>query len=139
MLAVVASPNSPAASARPIDVAVASARETSSRRPVRASSSGYGVVGWATIAPVGVGATEPMTTVRWRLGADAVGVAGRHEEVEREQAVDARAVGVVRRRHGAAAEAQVADDRAGLLRQAGLVEAAHDLSRRASPPCRAPG
>ena len=31
-----------------------------------AASSGYGVVGWVTIAPVGVEATDPMTIVRSR-------------------------------------------------------------------------
>ena len=129
MLAVVASPNRPGGERR------ASRRSGCGRRgrPRRggrssAPRSGYGVVGWATIAPVGVAATEPTTIVRSRVGADAVGVARRDEQVERQQAVDAGAVGVVRRRHVAAAEAQVADDRPGLLRQAGLVEAAHDVA-----------
>ena len=63
------------------------------------------------------------------VGADAVRVARRHQEIERQQAVDARAVGVVGRRHGAAAaHPQIADHRPGLLRQAGLIEAAHDLA-----------
>ena len=52
------------------------------------SSSGYGVVGWATIEPVGVGAAEPITMVR-PAGAGAVGVAGADEEIEGEEAVDA--------------------------------------------------
>ena len=66
MFAVVASPNSPVASAALSTKRLCSARDTSSRRPVSAASSGYGVVGWATIAPVGVDATDPMTIVRSR-------------------------------------------------------------------------
>ena len=58
------------------------------------------------------------------VGTDPVGVARRDEEVEGEQAVDTRAVGMVRRRHADAAQAQVAHDRAGLLGEPGLVEAA---------------
>ena len=89
------------------------------------SSSGYGVVGWATIDPVGVGAAEPMTIVRPALAPGAVGVAGADEEVEREEAVDPGGVGSVGHRRAVRRDAQVADDRAGLLRQPGLVEAAH--------------
>ena len=84
-------------------------------------------------------ATEPTTTVRVGVGADAVGVAGRDEEVEGEQAVDARAVGVVRRRHVAAAQPQVADDRARPSATARSGRGRGRPSRRASPPCRAPG
>ena len=64
MLAVVESPNSPVARPAESTKRLWSARDTSASRPVSAPSAGYGVVGWATIAPVGVDATEPMTIVR---------------------------------------------------------------------------
>ena len=55
----------------------------------------------------------------------AVGVAGADEEIEGEEAVDAGRVRPVRQRRAVGRDAQVADDRTGLLRQPGLVEATH--------------
>ena len=78
--------------------------------------------------PVGVGAADPTTTVRLARGAVAVAVGSSGEQVEGEQAVDAGRVRPVRRRHRARRHADVAHHRPGLLRQPGLVEAAHDVA-----------
>ena len=58
-------------------------------------------------------------------GAAAVRVAGGGEQVERQQHVDTRHAGVVRRDRRLVGDADVARHRSGLLRQTGLVEAAH--------------
>ena len=81
-----------------------------------------------TIAPVGVDATDPTTIVRavsaptrWvSLAATRRSNAIRQSTPELLAWLDAGTV--------TAAEAQVADDRPGLLRQPGLVEAAHDVA-----------
>ena len=120
--AVVVSPNRPIASAAVSRKRLSAVRDTSPSLPGERRELGYAVVGCETIAPVGVGATDADHDGAVGVGADAVGVTRRDEQVEGEQAVDTGAVGVVRRRHIGPAQPEVAHDRAGLLRQTGLVE-----------------
>ncbi len=61
-------------------------------------------------------------------GAAPVRVAGRGQQVEREEHVDTRHAGVVRRRRHLVGDADVARDGSGLLREAGLVEAPHGVA-----------
>ena len=61
-------------------------------------------------------------------GAAAVRVAGGGQQVERQQHVDTRHAGVVRRHRRVVGDADVARHRSGLLRQPCLVEAAHGVA-----------
>ena len=61
-------------------------------------------------------------------GAAPVRVACRGQQVEREEHVDTRHAGVVRRRRHLVGDADVARDGSGLLREAGLVEAPHGVA-----------
>ena len=77
-----------------------------------------------TISPVGTAAVDATTTVDRRSGVGEVGVARGDEQVEREQAVDAGDVRVIRRHGAAGGDPDVAHHGPGLLRQPGLVETA---------------
>ena len=127
MFAGVVLPSS-ARDSRPLSTQTfASGRLCSSRRACRSSRAGCGTVGSATMLPVGVVVVAPTTTVCPASPALTVFGTHRDELVERQEQVGLLAE-PVRARGGAAREAQVADDRAGLLRQPDLVEAAHVIA-----------
>ena len=119
------SPNSASASARASRTTPASVRVRSVMRRRTASASGKETVGSTTIAPVGTFADEIAATVRHDEVVARFDGLGGDQQVGAEVEVALALGRPARRLERRAADLDVGDDRAALLREAGLVEPAH--------------